>query len=240
MSKVAKCQFLPEMGVKMAAWATLPRQTRPRQPPAGKNQRITKQGHSATYNTASRIYVICKGFNPSVRGNYTSRWPTQLIRHVCEACMLPRPGQPNGPAIKAKGNRHGHTAKAKACGCQGEGMLSWLYAQGQGPLPKPRQPHGHEAVAKAVLLASSQVQGNPQGHAAKSCMLPWPRQPHRHSSMAMACCQGHGSPHGLVAKACMLPRPMQTLGTQPRLRHATLEVEARRHGLAAKACMPPR
>ena len=37
--------------------------------------------------------------------------------------MLLRLGQPNGPAVKAKGNRRGHTAKAKACGSQGEGTL---------------------------------------------------------------------------------------------------------------------
>ena len=85
-------------------------------------------------------------------------------------------------------------------------------------------------MAKAALLACSQVQGSPQGHAAKSCMQPWLRQPHGHASMPMACCQGHGSPYGLAAKACMLSRPTQTLSTQPRLRQVTLEVEARCHG----------
>src|SRR5574340_486292 len=40
-----------------------------------------QQGHSATYNTLSRSYVVCKGFYPSLGGNYVTRRPPRLIRH---------------------------------------------------------------------------------------------------------------------------------------------------------------
>ncbi|KAG5040128.1 hypothetical protein JHK85_012604 [Glycine max] len=38
-----------------------------------------QQGHSATYNTPSRVYVVCKGFYPSLDGNCASRRLAGLI-----------------------------------------------------------------------------------------------------------------------------------------------------------------
>ncbi|PHT29727.1 Regulator of rDNA transcription protein 15 [Capsicum baccatum] len=40
-----------------------------------------QQGHSATYNTPSCIYVVCKGFCPPLDGNCTSRRPPRPFRH---------------------------------------------------------------------------------------------------------------------------------------------------------------
>ncbi|WZY99695.1 hypothetical protein YC2023_072024 [Brassica napus] len=48
-----------------------------------------QQGHSATYNTPSRILVVCKGFYPPLGGNYNSRWSerrfhrTDLANDTC-------------------------------------------------------------------------------------------------------------------------------------------------------------
>ncbi|KAF3668861.1 hypothetical protein FXO38_07895 [Capsicum annuum] len=38
-----------------------------------------QQGHSFIYNTPSHIYVVCKGFYPTLDGNYTSRRPQRLF-----------------------------------------------------------------------------------------------------------------------------------------------------------------
>ncbi|CAN7105522.1 unnamed protein product, partial [Brassica rapa subsp. narinosa] len=41
-----------------------------------------QEGHSATYNTPSRIDVICKGFYPPLGGNYNSRRSERCFRRT--------------------------------------------------------------------------------------------------------------------------------------------------------------